>query len=316
MFEIKRYTPQDEKEWNQFVAHSKNGTFLLNRSYMDYHSHRFADHSLMFYNERGLYALLPANQDGEMLYSHQGLTYGGLIIDERAITSDVCTLFRELNTYLQRQQVTKMLYKAIPWIYHLQPSEEDLYALVNVCGAHLTVRHISSTISLEQPLHWRRDHRYGAKKAAAENIIVERSADFDAFWQVLDDNLWHKYGAKPVHTIEEIKLLRQRFPEHILLYTASKEGHVIGGTVLYDCGKVIHTQYISASPEGKRHHAIDAIFNHILTHEHWSATFFDFGKSSDGDGHELNASLVSQKEGYGGRGVCYDWYEWDVPKTR
>ena len=41
---------------------SKNGTFLFLRAYMDYHSDRFHDHSLMFHNEKGkLIAVLPAN---------------------------------------------------------------------------------------------------------------------------------------------------------------------------------------------------------------------------------------------------------------
>ena len=38
-FEIRRYNKtSDQEEWNQFVALSKQGTFLLNRLYMDYHS--------------------------------------------------------------------------------------------------------------------------------------------------------------------------------------------------------------------------------------------------------------------------------------
>ena len=41
MFEIKRYTPEQADEWNQFVAASKNGTFLFDRRYMDYHADRF-----------------------------------------------------------------------------------------------------------------------------------------------------------------------------------------------------------------------------------------------------------------------------------
>ena len=49
MFEIVRYTAEKADEWNAFVAESKNGTFLFNRGYMDYHADRFVDHSLMFY---------------------------------------------------------------------------------------------------------------------------------------------------------------------------------------------------------------------------------------------------------------------------
>ncbi len=276
MFEIRRYTHQDAEAWNEFVGRSKNGTFLHQRSYMDYHSDRFADYSLLFSDEHGIYAMLPANRQGNTLHSHQGLTYGGLIVDERATVEGVCVLFAELN------------------------------------DSHIIVRHVSTTIPLSSPIRWRRDHRYGANKAFAEGVIIERSEDFEAFWQILSDNLRQKYGARPVHTIEEIKLLHQRFPKNIRLYAASKEGRTVGGTVLYHCGEVVHAQYISASEEGKRLHAVDALFKHILTEEQWDARYFDFGKSSDGDGHDLNTTLISQKEGFGGRAICYDWYEWNT----
>ena len=51
MFEIIRYTPDKANEWNKFIAKSKNGTFLFDRNYMDYHSDRFHDYSLLFYRE-------------------------------------------------------------------------------------------------------------------------------------------------------------------------------------------------------------------------------------------------------------------------
>ena len=312
MFEIKRYTPQEEKTWDQFVTCSKNGTFLFLRQYMDYHSSRFRDHSLLFYDERGLYAVMPANEEGTTLHSHQGLTYGGLVVNERATVSGICRLFEEMNDYLSQQHFSKVLYKAVPWIYHRQPSEEDLYAIANICQGNLVTRHISTTISLSDPIHWRRDHRYGANKAFSDGITVEQSNDFTGFWNVLNDNLLQKYGAQPVHSLDEITLLHDRFPQHIRLYTAKKDGILLGGTVVYCCEKVAHAQYISATPEGKRLHAIDALFKHVLADESLGALFFDFGKSSNGDGHDLNTSLVSQKEGFGGRGICYDWYEWTL----
>jgi len=45
-------------EWNAFVAKSKNGTFLFDRRYMDYHADRFSDHSLMCYHDGKLFAFL------------------------------------------------------------------------------------------------------------------------------------------------------------------------------------------------------------------------------------------------------------------
>ena len=70
------------EEWDAFVRTSKNGTFLHERRFMDYHADRFSDCSLMIYEDNELVALFPANWDANefVLYSHQGLTYGGLLL--------------------------------------------------------------------------------------------------------------------------------------------------------------------------------------------------------------------------------------------
>lgn len=313
MFDIIRYSPERKSEWDGFVAQSKNGTFLFFRDYMDYHSDRFADHSLMFYAGGRLYALLPANIKDGVLHSHQGLTYGGLVMREDAAAAAVVTLFSELNAYLKAEGVSRVAYKSIPWIYHLQPSGEDLYALFKVCRARISARDISSTIILGDRIKWHRDRRYGVNKARRSGVNVRRSDDLRAFWRVLDLNLGNKYGVRPVHTVEEMELLKSRFPDNIILYVAEKDGEVLGGTVLYVTGQVVHAQYISASPEGKRLRVIDAIYDVILNNDYAGFRhYFDFGKSTEDCGAILNENLIYQKEGFGGRGVCYDTYEWEV----
>ena len=63
---------------------------------MDYHSDRFNDHSLLFYHKEKLVALLPANEKEKDVHSHQGLTYGGLIISEHTNAQTVLNIFEEL----------------------------------------------------------------------------------------------------------------------------------------------------------------------------------------------------------------------------
>ena len=313
MFEITRYTADRKEEWDGFIKTSKNGTFLLDRNYMDYHSTRFEDHSLMFYRDGRLYAMLPANVKDGVLYSHQGLTYGGLVMHEDASAANIATLFGELNALLKDEGISKVVYKPTPWIYHLLPSEEDLYALFKVCKARVSARDISSTIIFDNRIKWHRDRRYGVNKARNNGVSVRRSDDLAAFWHVLDLNLGNKYGVKPVHTVEEMTLLKSRFPDNILLYVAEKDGETLGGTVLYVTNQVIHAQYISASPEGKRLRVIDAIYEVILNHDFADfRLYFDFGKSTEDLGTYLNENLIYQKEGFGARGVCYDTYEWDI----
>lgn len=312
MFEIRRYTPDDAAEWNAFVRESKNGTFLFDRNYMDYHADRFADSSLMIYRGGRLCALLPANADAGVLCSHGGLTYGGLIMCAGCTAADTVRLFGELNSRLRNDGFSKVVYKAVPWIYHRLPAEEDLYAIFRECDARLLSREISSTIAIARHIKWSHGRRYGVSKARNNGVTVERSADLRAFWSILDGNLGNRYGVRPVHTVSEMELLMSRFPDRIMLYVACREGETLGGVLLYVTGQVVHSQYISANAEGKRLCAIDAIFDVILNRDFAGYTYFDFGKSTEDRGYYLNESLIFQKEGFGGRGVCYDTYEWKL----
>lgn len=313
MFEIRRYTPDVAGEWNRFVAQSKNGTFLFDRGYMDYHSDRFQDHSLMFYADGRLLAVLPAHVAGDTLYTHKGLTYGGLVMSVGLTIVQTMTLFREMNDNLRAEGLHRVVYKAIPAIYHRLSAEEDLYALYHVCRAKVVARDYGTNIVLHAGLRWERVRRRGVVRARQAGVTVERSDDYAAFWQVLTDNLGAKYGVKPVHTLAEIQLLHSRFPENIVLYQAVRDGVVLGGIVLYVTPQVVHAQYSSATAEGKRLGVIDLLYDRIICHDYADYPYFDFGRSTEhADGSGLNEQLAFQKEGFGGRGICYDTYEWQL----
>lgn len=313
MIDITRYTTEHKAVWDDFVLRSKQGTFLFCRDYMDYHADRFCDHSLMIWNKGELAAVLPANQDGDTLWSHRGLTYGGLLTLGQSRAAEVCDVFRLINDYLRSAAFRRVVYKPVPWIYHQIPAEEDLYAVFNVCRAHLKVRNIASVVCRDNALKWSQLRRRSANKAHRLGIGVEQNnVDYAAFWKVLTDNLRTTHRASPVHTLEEIERLHSAFPQHIRLYTAKLHGEVVAGVLLYVTAQTVHSQYISASAEGKRTHAVDAIFRTILTQDYRHCRYFDFGTSNEDHGRVLNEGLIHQKEGFGGRGVCYDWYEWTL----
>lgn len=309
MFEIKRYNPELVNEWNAFVATSKNGTFLFDRSYMDYHADRFCDHSLMIYRRGRLYALLPGNVDGSTFYSHQGLTYGGLIMNGKTIAADVVDIFRQVNSYLRNENIEMVVYKPVPWIYHQQPAEEDLYAIIQLCDVRIT-RGLSSTITRQNPNKWYRIRTSGALKAQKAGVLIEETTDFLPFWRILSHNLHSRYGLTPVHTVEEMELLHQKFPQYIRLFVAKEGTEVIGGCVLYVTNRVVHSQYIAANERGRALHALDLLFNKVISMSLTTHDYFDFGISTENQGTYLNKQLIYQKEGFGARGICYDWYKW------
>jgi hypothetical protein len=306
---IERYEPTQREPWNEFVGASRNGTFLLDRGYMDYHQDRFVDHSLILRSDNGrIAALLPANEANGALHSHAGLTYGGLIVGEKSGAGAMLEMFEALRTYLRANALASLRYKTIPSIYHRQPAEEDRYALFR-CGATLTRRDVLSVVPRTLRLRYQERRSRGVKSAAKAGIEVVETTNYTPFWDVLDRNLRERYGVAPVHSLAEIELLHGRFPEAIRLFVAQRDRETLAGALVYESTRVAHVQYISASETGKQSNALDAVFDHLLTRAYADKDWFDFGISNEENGQVLNSGLVEQKEGFGARTMVHDYYE-------
>lgn len=313
MIEIRRYNQNDCNEWNDFVNHSKNGTFLFLRGYMDYHNDRFYDHSLMYYDDHNrLVALLPANETNGELYSHQGLTYGGLILSPQVRAADVLDIFCITVDYLKENGFSTWHYKQIPTCYHLCPAEEDEYALWR-CGATVESCLISTTIPLNgnniYPETERRRKR-GKLKAMNTGYEIVESKALELFWPIMENNLNSRYGVKPVHSLNEMKLLHSRFPNNIRLFLAIRDGKPEAGCIVYMANAAcVHIQYGHATPQGKQDGALDLLYLTLIeTFRNTGIRYMDFGNSNEQGGSFLNKSLIAQKEGFGGRGIVYKQY--------
>lgn len=312
MYKVERYTQEKESEWNNFVSLSKNGTFLFDRKYMNYHSDRFDDFSIMIYRKDSLYALLPAHVINHTIYTHQGLTFGGYIMNSKTTTTGMLETVQSVNSYFQQNGITKMIYKPVPFIYHTLPSQEDLYALFRSYELKLIGCTVASTIFQKNKLKYDKSRKYGLSKSSRLGLKIIDSTNFEAFWEILQNNLENRYGAKPVHTLDEIKLLWSRFPENIKLYLVQKGEEFVGGTIIYINKQVAHAQYASASPEGKESGALDILFNYLINEKYADYTYFDFGHSNEQMGNYLNENLMFQKEGFGARGIVCNTYELSI----
>ena len=107
--------------------------------------------SLMIFHNNKLYALLPANEDGDVFYSHQGLTYAGLLTTGHASAENICQVFVAINTYLKQR---------FPEV-HLQTDTLDLpatcqpkrpYALFKECRRKSAPEALRASFDLKHPL--------------------------------------------------------------------------------------------------------------------------------------------------------------------
>lgn len=305
---VELYSEKHKESWDNFVSQSKNGTFLFYRDFMEYHKHKFNDFSLLFYKGETLVALLPGNLKEQTFYSHQGLSYGGLIMDRSTTTTLSIEVFEHFTTILRQQGVKEIIYKAIPHIYHTMPAEEDLYALF-VNKAQVVGRGISSALLLSQDHKYSTIRKRGIKKAQTRNLRIEENQDIHSFWNILEENLHKRYNTKPVHSLEEISLLKERFPSNIIfLGVYSNENEILAGSVLFITSKVVHLQYIAASNQGKESGATDLLIDYIINKKWNGQIYFDYGISTENNGLYLNQGLINHKEGFGARGIAYDIY--------
>lgn len=308
MIELKQYDLRDKPSWDDLVHESRNGTFMHFRDYLEYHSDRFTDHSLVLSKKGKMKALLPGNINNGIFYSHQGLTYGGLVTSCDLDTNDVLTIFRLIIKYLKSIGIKEMIYKPSPYIYHRMPAQEDLYALFKY-GAVKLGSNISSVVYQGNKMEFKESRKSGMRKAKANSITVQMSESYALFWAILNENLRLKYEAKPVHTLEEIELLKSKFPKNIKLHTAEMNGEVIAGVIMYLNPGCAHVQYISTNEKGRKSGALDLLFYELLNKTYLTYPVFDFGTSNEEMGEVLFENLIFQKEGFGGRGVVYDIYK-------
>jgi len=308
--ELLPYSAALEPAWNALVAESRNGTFLFDRRFMDYHAPRFTDASLCVMEDGRMLAAFPANRDGAAIISHGGLTYGGLIVGERHTgAADIFRMLTMIAETLTASGAKRLVYKPVPHIYHRAPSEDDLFALFRL-GAKLTRRDLSSAIAPHAPTPLRKGRKALVQRASARpGLTFEENADVTRFHALLAQRLAERRGLSPVHTADEIQLLTSRFPLQIRLHATYLNNQMIAGCLTFETPRVIHAQYIASDEEGRESGAIDFIIAGLIARAQAEGRWFDFGISTLENGQVLDEGLIAYKEGFGARGIAYDRYE-------
>ncbi len=308
---VERYESKHKMLWDEFVTNSKNGVFLFHRDYVEYHADRFVDFSLLFLRNDELIALMPANRVEDMIVSHGGLTFGGIVSDSKMTTILMLEVFSALLNELQEKGIKKLIYKAIPHMYHLLPAEEDLYALF-VNDAHLSRRDVSSAVVAGQRPRLARGRKKTLKHVSSLGLKVERSEDFSQFMAIAEASLQLRHGLRPVHTAAEMQMLANRFPENIKLFALNHNGEMLGGVIIYESKNVAHGQYRHATEFGMELGAFDCIMDVLVNEVYVNKPYVDFGTSMLDGGRKLNEGLIQNKESYGARATLYDIYELNI----
>ncbi len=306
MLNLIRYQADLRSTWNAFVRNSCNGTFLFERGFMDYHADRFTDFSILIFRKDKLIAVFPASVSQNKVVSHGGLTYGSLIYGEmnQQLSNEI---LEALTSFYESAGITEISCKLIPEIYHQKPANHWEYSLFQK-GAQLYRNDALSAIDYRFPIAFSDLRKRQFKSAAKLDLQISTTTDFDLFWnEILIPVLQNRHGVEPVHSAAEIILLKQRFPDNILLFTVSLNQKLLGGTVVFVTNQTIHAQYIAMRKDLEVKGAFDTLFAHIIA-VFKDKKFFSFGISTERDGTYLNNGLIAWKESFGAQTYCQRFY--------
>ncbi|MDY0988661.1 hypothetical protein BSF41_42100 [Flavobacterium sp. ACN2] len=309
-FIIKKYDQKDYSVWNDFVAQAKNATFLFHRDFMEYHKDRFEDFSLLVFEDKKLLAILPANKKENAVYSHQGLTYGGLVYLSKLKAEKVESILDEILLFLKENKVDSFYYKPVPDFYFSEGNKEiDFFLLKR--GAVLERKEMNLAINLTVPLKISKSKMKHFRRIENLDLDIFEEENFDPFWEkILEPRLTEKFNAKPVHSKEEISLLKSKFPKNIRQYSAYRNDEIIAGITIFETKNVVKSQYGATSKTGEEFRALDFLFiNLIHKYKRKGKHFFDMGIVDDENESGYNSGLLKQKEELGCTVYNQDFYK-------
>jgi hypothetical protein len=308
-YQVRLYQPKDFDVWNTFISSAKNATFLFHRNFMEYHSDRFQDYSLLVLDGEKVVAVLPANKVKNVIYSHQGLTYGGLVLDNKAKLSSVLSIFKSVLQFLNENSIERMIVKTIPNFYLDYFSDELEYCLF-IVQAKLNRRDSLSVIDLTKPYFISKTRKESIRRGLKNNLIIKEELNFELFWkEILIPNLNKKHQVKPVHSVEEIVKLQLSFPNNIRHFNVYDNEKIVAGTTVFYTDKVAHPQYISGNSDKNELGSLDYLYHYLLTEVFKDKNYFDFGISNEEQGTKINEGLLFWKESFGAKTVVQNFYE-------
>jgi hypothetical protein len=308
---VVRYRDEMKESWNSFIAEAKNGNFLFIRDYMEYHRDRFDDHSLLFVRDGRTIACLPAHRVDDVLSSHQGLTFGGLVMHETVRLSDVETIVRSLLDNMKANGFRTLYYRPMPHPYHRLPAGEDIFVLAGL-GARIIEPKATSVVPAGMPALFSGNRRYDVKRFLREGLAVKRSFDFSRFMSLCESYLLRRRGIRPVHTGEELERLANRFPDNIALYVVEHGSEMAGGLVIYLNATCTRSQYLAQSASGQKLGVMSTIYDHVLNKVLTKGTMFDFGHSTDPATGSHDKQLHMYKESFGARTILISSYQLSI----
>lgn len=309
-YSVRPYQESDYELWNTFVSAAKNATFLFHRDFMEYHKDRFDDFSLLVFDKVKLVAVLPANRVDNKVYSHQGLTYGGLVYASKLKIEKIETILDLLFDFFKSKRIEHFYLHPIPSFYLGQGNAAIDFFLIKK-GAQLYRKEMNMVAHLHQEIPISKSKLKHFRRTELLGLRVVEETNFQPFWKkILEPRLAERYEAKPVHSLAEIQLLHEKFPQNIKQFSVYLEDKIVAGITIFEFENGVKSQYGATSKKGEKYRALDFLFISLLDiFQKKGKHFFDMGIVNDSGEKGFHSGLLQQKEELGCTVWSQDFYK-------
>ncbi len=293
---IINYSAAYRDTWNAFIEKSINGTFLFHRDFMEYHSDRFTDASLLVFDNGQLVCCVPASTSQSTFYSHQGLTYGGFVLLES--TLNVERIIQVVLEHLYAQDYSKIVFNMQLSFYNMFASSTKDVLEKN--GFAISRELCNMQSRLDQPVKISSKKSAGYRNGKFDDLTLKIEQNYDGFWnEVLIPQLIARHNATPVHTLAEIYLLASRFPKNIMQYNVYRGKELLAGATFFLHNNIAKSQYAAIAPAGMVVSAMDFLYIEAMQElTDTGYTILDYGPVNERDG-SINRGVQRFKEELG-----------------
>ncbi len=249
-----KQTQITEHEWDEFVKQSDNGTIFHEQRFLSYHpNERFSNDSIVFYKKNKILALLPATiveRYGMRIFvSHQGASYGGFVYKDLNL-QEAHKLVDLIEKIAKEKHCNRVVLTLPPIIYQKKYSNYLDFALYRNGFSYLK-REISSVVRLDFPQNnpaviYREEAVRALNKAKKMGVEIAETDKFDAYYEILKNNLRMRHNVTPTHSLDELIKLKNLYPTKIRLFGAFLGDNLIAGVCNFSANsEVVLAFYIS-----------------------------------------------------------------------
>ena len=264
---------------------------------MEYHSDRFQDYSMMVFEEGKLVSVIPANKVENTVFSHQGLTYGGFVFGESLSIDEINNIVTVVLEFLKNNEVVEFVIKEIISIYN---GLGDFTSILKLNGFEVFTSKTNLAVDFKSDFKISKSKLKHFKRISSIGLEIKKEDDLSAFWNlVLIPRLQQKFNSKPVHSIDEITFLKEKFANNIFQYNVYLEDEILAGITIFKTDKVVKSQYGAITESGEKYRALDYLYINLINEYSNKFDFFDMGTVDDDSELGYNVGLLNQKKELG-----------------